>query len=79
MQTPLPSSSSPIPSNGHSLVDSIGSAGDDVVELVGHPSRARHVRHAPWSVELGGQDVVQHSSGVADLETARFDPSNLDG
>ena len=34
-----------VSTNGHTLVDTIGRARDDVVELVRHSSRTRHIGH----------------------------------
>lgn len=67
----------PVSSDGHAFINAICSARDDVVQLVGHASRAGHVRHASRTVQFGGQDVVQHAARVADLEAARLDATNL--
>lgn len=68
----------PVSTDGHTFKNTIGGAGDDVVELVGHAAWARHVGHAAGAIELWGEDVVQHASSVPDLEAARLDSSNLD-
>lgn len=67
----------PVSSNGYTFVNSISGAGDDVVELIGHAPRAGDVGHAAWPVQLGCQDVVEHSTCVSDLKTARLYSSNL--
>lgn len=66
-----------VPTNGHTFINSISSTGDYIVEFIGHAARAGHVGHAAWTVELGGKDVIQHASCVADLKTAWLDSSNL--
>lgn len=68
----------PVPANGHTFKNAIGGAGNDVVKFIGHATRAGHVSHAARPIELGGQDVVQHASGISDLETAWLDSSNLE-
>ena len=35
--------SSPVSAYGHSLVHAVGVPGNDVVELIGHPSRPGHI------------------------------------
>lgn len=67
----------PVSADCHAFKNAIRSAGDDVVELVGHAARAGHVGHAAWTVKLGGQDVIQHASSVADLKAARLYSSDL--
>lgn len=67
----------PVSSNGHAFIDSISSARDDVVQLIGHASRARHIRHTSRTVQFGGQDVVQHSTCVANLKATRLDATDL--
>ena len=35
----------PVPPYGHTLIDTIGATGYDVVQLIGHPTRARNIRN----------------------------------
>ena len=35
----------PVSPYGHTLIDTIGATGYDVVQLIGHPTRARNIRH----------------------------------
>lgn len=81
---PLPSvgglpwpSWSPVPANGHTLIDAICGPRDDIVELIGHAPRTRDVGHAARAVQLGGQDVVQHPACISNLKAPRLDASNL--
>lgn len=67
----------PVSANGHTLKDPIRSAGDYVVEFVGHAAGAGHIGHAAWAVELGGKNVIQHTSCVPNFKTAWLDTSNL--
>eukprot|EP00042_Codosiga_hollandica_P036398 m.278177 g.278177 ORF g.278177 m.278177 type:complete len:466 (+) comp54882_c0_seq10:1212-2609(+) len=63
----------PVASNGHSFVDTVCIAGNDVVQLIAHATRTRNVRDASWTIQLRGQHVVDHSASVANPEAARFD------
>lgn len=65
-----------IASDGDSLVDTVRSARDDIVELVGHATRSGDVGDATRSVEFRHQNVVQHAARVADLETTRLETSH---
>lgn len=67
----------PVSSDGYPFVDTICGAGDDVVQLVGHAPRARHVCHTAGTIKFGSQDVVQHATCVTDLKTAWLDASDL--
>lgn len=67
----------PVPSDGHTFIDAICGAGDDVVQLVGHAPRARHICYTARAIQFGSQDVVQHATCVADLKTAWLDASDL--
>lgn len=67
----------PVSSDGHTFIDAVCGAGDDVVQLIGHASRPRHICHAAWPIKFGSQDVVQHATCVADLKTAGLDATNL--
>lgn len=43
----------PVSSNGHPFIHAICRAGDDVVQLVGHASRAWHIRHTTRAIKFG--------------------------
>ncbi len=68
---------SPISSNCNSLINSICSMRDDVVELIGHPSWAGHICHTAWSIQLWCQDIVKHPACVTDLKAAWLYTANL--
>lgn len=68
----------PVPADGHTFENTVCGAGDYVVEFVGHAARAGHVGHAAWTIQLGGEDVIQHAASISDFETAWLDPSHLD-
>lgn len=68
-----------ITSNGHTLVHAVGSLGNDVVQLVTHTTRLGDVANGTGTVELGGNNVVHHTTSVTDLEAARLDSTNSGG
>lgn len=78
-EVPIVPSWSPVPANGHTLIDAICSPRDDIVELIGHAPRTRDIGHAAWAVQLGGQDVVQHPACIPDLKAPGLDASDLEG
>ena len=65
-----------VTTNGDTLVNTVGSEGEDVVELVGHTTGLGDVSDASSAVELGGDDVVHHTTRVSDTETSRLDSTN---
>lgn len=67
----------PVSSYGNTFIDAVCGARDDVVQLVGHSPRARHIRNTARTVKFGSQDVVQHTACVANFKTAWFDATNL--
>ncbi|KAI6751769.1 hypothetical protein HG531_006465 [Fusarium graminearum] len=68
-----------VTTNGNTLVNTIGVLGDDVVELVGHTTRLGDVTNGTLAVELGGNDVVHHTTSVTDLEAAGLDTTDGGG
>ena len=68
----------PVSSYGHALIDAVGVARDDVVELVRHATGARHIGNASRSIQTRGHNVVHHATGVANLETPWLDATNLE-
>jgi hypothetical protein len=65
-----------ITSNGDALADTVGHVGDDVVQLVGHTTGFGDVANGAGSVQFGGDNVVHHTTGVANLVGAWFDATN---
>ena len=53
------SSCVPVSSDGHALIDTIGCPGDDVVQLIGHATRARHIGNTSEGEE--GDSTMFHS------------------
>lgn len=68
-----------VTTNGHTLVDTVGVVGDNVVELVGHTTRLGDVTNGTLAVQLGGNNVVHHATSVTNLEAARLDTTNSGG
>jgi hypothetical protein len=68
-----------VTTNGNTLVDTIGVVGNDVVQLVGHTSGLGDITDGTLAVELRGDDVVHHTSGVTDLEATGLDTTNGGG
>lgn len=67
----------PVPTDGHTLVDTVCGPRDDIVEFVRHASRTRDIGHTAWAVEFGSQDVVQHPTSISNLKASRLDAPNL--
>lgn len=65
-----------VTADGNTLVHTVGVLGDDVVELVGHATRLGDVANGTLAVELGGNDVVHHTTSVTDLEATGLDTTN---
>jgi hypothetical protein len=65
-----------VTTDGNTLADTVGGLLNDVVELVGHTTRLGNVGNGTGAVELGGNDVVHHTTGVTDLESTGLDTTN---
>lgn len=65
-----------VTTNGDTLVDAVGVLGDDVVELVGHTTRLGDVANGTLAVQLGGNNVVHHTTSVTNLEAAGLDATD---
>lgn len=65
-----------VATDGNTLVDTVCVLRDDVVQLIGHTTGLGDVANGAVAVELGGDDVVHHTAGVANLEGARLDAAN---
>eukprot|EP00123_Amoebidium_parasiticum_P009668 comp19635_c0_seq1/m.23182 comp19635_c0_seq1/g.23182 ORF comp19635_c0_seq1/g.23182 comp19635_c0_seq1/m.23182 type:complete len:487 (+) comp19635_c0_seq1:1309-2769(+) len=65
-----------VTANGNALKHTVGVAGNDVVELVGHATRPRHIGHRAGAIQLGRDDVVHHAASVADAEAAGLDATH---
>lgn len=65
-----------VTTNGDTLVDTICSLRDDVVQFVGHTTGLRNIADGTLAVELGGNNVVHHTTGVTNLESTRLNTTN---
>lgn len=65
-----------VTTDGDTLRDTVGHLLDDVVELVGHASRLGDVTNGAGAVELGGNNVVHHTTSVTDLEHTGLDTTD---
>ena len=65
-----------VTTNGNTLVHTIRRLGDNVVKLVGHATGLGDVANGALAVELGGNNVVHHTTGVTDLEAAGLDTTD---
>ena len=65
-----------VSTNGNTLVNTVGGVADNVVKLVGHTSGLGDVSDGSWAVELGGNDVVHHTTSVTNLERSWLDSTN---
>lgn len=54
------------------LVNAVRGAGHDVVHLVAHAAAFGHKAHGARAVQLAGDDVVQRTGGITDLESTRL-------
>jgi hypothetical protein len=68
-----------VTSNSDTLIHAVSVVGNDVVQLVRHATRLGDVGNRTLAVELGGDDVVHHTTGVANFEAARLDATNSSG
>lgn len=68
-----------VTTNGDTLVDAVGVLGDDVVELVGHTTGLGDVANGTLAVQLGGNNVVHHTTSVTNLEAAGLDATDSGG
>ena len=60
-----------VSSDGHSLVNAVGVAGDNIEGLIEHASGLGDKSHATWPIELGGDDILYGSRGIADAKSPR--------
>jgi hypothetical protein len=65
-----------VTTNGDTLVDTIGGLRDDVVQFVGHTTGLGNVADGTLTVELRSNNIVHHTTGVTDFESARLDTTN---
>lgn len=65
-----------VTTDSDTLADTVGGLLNDVVELVGHTTGLGDVRNGTRAVELGGNDVVHHTTSVTDLESTGLDTTN---
>lgn len=65
-----------VTTNGNTLVDTVGGLRDDVVEFVGHTTGLGDVTDGTLAVELGGNNVVHHTTSVTNLEGTGLDTTN---
>lgn len=65
-----------VTTNGDTLVDTVGVLGDDVVQLVGHTTGLGDVTDGTLAVQLGGNDVVHHTTSVTDLVGTGLDTTD---
>lgn len=68
-----------ITTDSNTLVNTVGSVGQDVVELVRHTTRLGNVSDGTGSVKLAGNQVVHHTTSVSDSETSRLDTTDSSG
>lgn len=65
-----------VTANGNTLVNTVGVLRDDVVQLVGHATGLGDVSDGAFAVEFGGNNVVHHPTGVANLISARLNTTH---
>lgn len=65
-----------VTTNGNTLVDTVGVLGDNVVQLVGHTAGLGDVANGTLAVQLGGNNVVHHTTSVTDLVGTGLDTTN---
>ena len=65
-----------VTTDGHTLVNTIRVLRDDVVQFVGHTTRLGDVANGSLAVELGGNNVVHHTTSVTDLVSTRLNTTN---
>jgi len=65
-----------VTTDSNTLVNTVGSVGNNVVKFVGHTTGLGYVGNRARSVELGSNNVVHHTTGVTDLEAARLNTTN---
>lgn len=68
-----------VTTDGHTLIDTVGVLGNDVVQLVGHTTGLGDVANGSLAVELGCNNVVHHTTGVTDLVGTRLDTTDGSG
>ena len=65
-----------VTANGHTLIHTVGSVGDDIVQLVRHAAGLGDVANGAVAVELGSHDVIHHATSVADLICTGLDATD---
>ena len=65
-----------VTTNGNTLVDTICVLRDNVVEFVGHTAGFGNVANGTRTVEFGRDDVVHHTTSIANLERSRLDTAD---
>ena len=68
-----------ITTNGNTLEHTVGVLGDNVVQFIGHTTGLGDVADRTLAVQLGGDNVVHHTTSVADFERTRLDTANSGG
>jgi len=68
-----------VTTNGNTLVDTVGVLGDNVVQLVGHTTGLGDVADGTLAVQLGGDDVVHHTTSVTDFVSTGLDTTDGGG
>lgn len=68
-----------VSTNGDTFVNTVGGVRQDVVELVRHTTRLGDIADGSRSVQLAGDEVVHHTTGVSNPEASRFDSSDSRG
>jgi hypothetical protein len=68
-----------VTANSNTLINTVGVTRNNVVELVGHTTRLGDVADGTLAVELGGDNVVHHTTSVTNLEAAGLDTTDGGG
>lgn len=68
-----------ITTNGNTLEHTVGVLGDNVVQFVGHTTGLGDVADGTLAVQLGGDNVVHHTTSVTDLVRTGLDATNSSG
>mmetsp|Transcript_79918 Transcript_79918/g.185577 ORF Transcript_79918/g.185577 Transcript_79918/m.185577 type:complete len:619 (-) Transcript_79918:445-2301(-) len=66
----------PVSANGHTFVDTVRVAANDVVELIRHAAGLGNVSHGARPVEPRHDDVVEHATSVANAQATWLDAAN---
>lgn len=65
-----------VTADSNTLVDTVGVLRNDVVQLVGHTTGLGNVTDGTLAVELGGDNVVHHTTSVTNLVGTRLDTAD---